>query len=298
MPSSASTITSVEIAFSRLLILTGMASPKLPAELFDHVIDELCDDSAALSVMSLVCTRAMIRSRRWLFSTLTFNKDDTGFDGFLDLLERSRWTTFASVKSIRITDLFRARWHLYRIRRDVDRMVTHLPNLRSIWLSSTQVWQISWTSIPMHVRRLITTLDLHDLQIDSLLFHPKDWVELFGCVGKAATMTLYNLEFGTMDDLAYLSGRSLRFKSIDTSSILPLDPVWDWSISNGLQITVDTFHLRPLHLPPWSRDYCLSFVSQKFLRHVGPSIRCLFFNLSGAYFSPGMSYLVNDLDIS
>ncbi|KAF8347238.1 hypothetical protein F5887DRAFT_957424 [Amanita rubescens] len=137
MPSSTSTITSIEVAFSRLLVLADIARPKLPAELFDHVIDELCDNSAALRATSLVCRRAMIRSRRWLFSTLTFNKDDTGFDAFLDLLERSRWTTFASVKSIRITDLFRARWHLYRIGRDVERMVSHLPNLRSILICMT-----------------------------------------------------------------------------------------------------------------------------------------------------------------
>jgi hypothetical protein len=272
--------------------ITMLPHPRLPAELIDHVIDELSDDPASLCATSLVCTRAMIRSRKSLFSTLTFDKNDRRFDAFLNLLQHSRWTSFSAVKSIRITDLFRPRWHVYRIREDMSHIAAHLPNLKSVWLSSTQVWQISWTSIPVHVRRLIANLDLHDLQIDSLLFHPKDWAELFTCVGNAATMSLYNLAFPTMDDDAYLwamLGRSLRFNSLDTSSVLPSAAVWDWSIANGLQISVNTLHLRPLQLPPWSRDYYLSFASQKFLPHAGPSIRCLFFHLSGMYFSPGMS---------
>jgi hypothetical protein len=293
-----SSLASLESAFSKQVTSTSdhdtvtAACPRLPAELIHHVIDEL--DSTALFVTSLVCTGAMIRSRQILFSILTFDKNDRRFDALLNLLEHSRWTTFSAVKSIRITDLFRPRWHDYRIRGNVNHMAAHLPNLKSVWLSSTQVWQISWTSIPAHVRQLITNLNLHDLQIDSLLFHRKEWAELFTCVGKAVTMTLYNLEFPTTDDHTYLwtmLGQSLRFNSLDTSSVLPSAAVWDLSIANGLQIAVNTFHLRPLQLPPWDRDYYLSFASQKFLRHAGPSIRCLFFHLSGIYFSPGMSYL-------
>ena len=293
-----SSLASFESVCSKQLISSSdhdtVARPRLPAELIDHVIDELGGDSTALFVMSLVCTGTMIRSRQILFSILTFDKNDRRFDAFLSLLEHSRWTTFSAVKSIRMTDLFRPRWHVYRVGGNVNHIAAHLPNLKSVWLSSTQVWQISWTSIPAYVRQLIANLDLHDLQIDSLLFRCKDWAEVFTCVGKAVTMSLYNLEFPTADDHAYLwtmLGRSLRFNTLDISSVLPLAAVWDLSIANGLQITVNTLHLRPLQLPPFDRVYYLSFASQKFLRHAGPSIRCLVFHLSGMYFSPGMSYL-------
>ncbi|KAF8627261.1 hypothetical protein AX15_004453 [Amanita polypyramis BW_CC] len=289
----------LERTLSRPLVIRDISQPPLPAELLDHIIDDLRDDTSALCTIGLVSRETMFRSRKHLFSTLKFNKNDSRFDAFLDLLDGTNWTTFSFVECIYITDLFRPRWYEYRPGRDVCQMMAHLPNLKSVWLTSTQSWQISWNSIPAYVRQLFLRLDLREMQIDSLLFHHGDWAELFTRIKGSIILTLYNLEFGSMDDVTYLSGifrQPVSFGSLDTSSILPLEAVWDLSVSNGLQITVDTFHLRPFQLPSWNRDHYMAFISKRFLRSAGQSIRCLFVGLSGPYiyFTPRTSLQINN----
>ena len=259
----------------------------IPPELLDHIIDHLRDDRITLWTCGLVSKQTLARSRTHLFSNLEFDDDDSHFDAFLTLLD-TPWTSFTSaVKSLHIKDSFhQTGLYEYRHNKNIPRIVSNLPNLKALWLTS-----ISWAYIPLHIRDFFFKLNIADFQLDSVLFSLNyDLVNLFCRLQPSLhSLSMYNLHFGQTHDLSLdLSTfqRPFHFKTFDSISLIPFKDVWDPATTKDPDITVESFHLRLNSLSSVERKLYAPFIS-RFLHHIGPSLRRLIINISCPFFSSG-----------
>ena len=285
----------------------------LPLELLDQIIDHLYDDKPTLLTLGLVSKQTLVRSRGHLFSKLEFschnyfdtlvtkqnffrttklkcNDGNRQFDAFLSLLE-APWTTFTfTVEFLHINNLF---WHpttgyRYCPNRNIPRIAARLPNLKSLWLTS-----IAWICVPPHIQEFFFQLNVADLQLDCIEFeptYPNDFVELFSRFQSSVkTLTLYNIVLDDIPDLSKqhsIFHRRFRFKSLDSHSLVFFVDVWDPSVTNDLDIAVESFHLRLDSLTQRERELYTPFIS-RFLQCFGQSVHRLFINISGPYLCLG-----------
>ncbi|KAG5651537.1 hypothetical protein H0H81_008299 [Sphagnurus paluster] len=246
-------------------------------ELLDRIIDQLKGDSAALLALGLTSRQTLPRSRQHLFATVEFDGNDSHFDAFLALVDVP-WTSFTTaVGFIHVKDLF---WRdsvtrVYKHTRNAPRILLNLPNINKVWITS-----VPWFCIPSHIRLLFLHPKISELQLDRIECHDNDFVDLFSMIPPSVEIiTAFNMRYMEINDIAdkvSIFQRPFRFKTLDSVSLEQFRYVWDSSKLADGDITVDSFHVRLLY---HMYDANLPFIS-KFLRHIGPSIRRLFIEIS------------------
>ncbi|KAF8164740.1 hypothetical protein B0H34DRAFT_209156 [Crassisporium funariophilum] len=270
------------------LSIDDTATGVFAAELLDRITDHLHDDRPTLLRLGITCRQTLIRSRLLLFAKLEFTKgDEKQFDMFLALLE-APWTSFTNaVESLHLQEMFYTS-HIFLPKKNLPRILAHLPNLQTIRLS-----RIIWARIPSHIRDFTSQINITDLVLESVAFPTyqtgkNNIVELFsGLQPSLKSITLYNLQFDDnfIPDLSQHSSifrRRIHLKLLDTTSLLLLKDVWDPLRAKDLDITVDSFHVRLVHMTRSNVEAYTAFFS-RFLRQVGPSLHHVFIKLTEQY---------------
>ncbi|KAF8326762.1 hypothetical protein F5887DRAFT_925146 [Amanita rubescens] len=253
-----------------------------PPEIVDEIID-LVDETSTLLSFGLVCRRALINSRRCLFSTLEFTKNKS-FDQFLHLAG-APWTSFTSaVKEIHLRDLFHYHYP-YRDEIDPTQVASNLRNVKSLSISLHSIWKIGWRLVPRHVLDVIFQLNIHDLQLDGVgMWKTEDIVMLFSRLPPSVkTLALRKLRFYERPELScHLSifRRPFRFRTFDNVSLALFKDVLDPLVNPALDVSVQTFHIRPPVLPAVEAS---NPVTRRFLHHVGHSVEQLLITFDKPY---------------
>lgn len=252
-----------------------------PPEIIDEIISRL-DETSTLLSFSLVCRRALVKSRRCLFSTLEFTKNES-FDRFLHLAG-APWTSFTSaVEEIHLQDLFHPEYQ-YRNKRDPTRVASNLRNVKSLSILLHSIWKPGWSVVPRPILDIIFKLNIHDLQLDGVgMWDTEDISMLFNRLPPSVkTLSFRNLRFHQMPDLPpHLSlRRPFRFRMLDNVSLALLKDILDPSVNPYLDVAVQAFHIRPPVFPTLEACNPLTW---RFLNHVGHSVERLLINFQKAY---------------
>ncbi|KAF8335217.1 hypothetical protein F5887DRAFT_989499 [Amanita rubescens] len=217
-----------------------------PPELLDELIDQL-DGTSALLSYGLISRRALVKTRRRLFSTLEFVLDED-FDRFLDLAG-APWTSFTSaVKEIHFQDLFH-RNYAYRNEGDPKTVASNLCNVKTLSIFVHLRWKHGWTQVPRSVLDVIFGLKIQNLQLDRVGM-AEDVVTLFSRLSPTLkAVSFQGLRFGglgTSDFSHHLSvfRRPLHFRILDNVSLAFFTDVLDPLTIPGLDVTVQAFHIR------------------------------------------------------
>ncbi|KAF8335214.1 hypothetical protein F5887DRAFT_989477, partial [Amanita rubescens] len=231
---------------SHLANMHAASDSTIPPELLDELIDQL-DGTSALLSCGLVSRRALVKTRRRLFSTLEFTLDED-FDRFLDLAG-APWTSFTpAVEEISLQDLFHPN-HTYRNEGDPKTVASNLCNVKTLSIFVHSRWKHGWTQVPRSVLDVIFRLKIHDLQLDGMGM-AKDVVILLSRLSPTLKgIAFQGLQFeglGASDFSHHLSvfRRPLHFRILDNVSLAVLKHVLDPLTIPGLDVTVQTFHIR------------------------------------------------------
>ncbi|KAF8324957.1 hypothetical protein F5887DRAFT_1175425 [Amanita rubescens] len=259
-----------------------MSHEVFPPEILDEIIDHLDDESTLLS-LGLVCSRALVKSRRRLFSSLQFTNHKTDnrktfenhktFDNFL-LLAGAPWTSFTlAVEEIHLQDVFHHSF-CYRNKWDPTRVASNLCNVKSLSISTHRtVSKLGWLKVvPCQVLEVIFQLNLHDLQLDAVGYWLKGEVEMFfsQLPSSIKTLAFRKLKFMEKPDLSHhlhIFPCSFQFRILDNISLALLGDVLDPSINQGVNVAVQAFHIHP-----YDADVPLT---QRFLHHIGHCVEQL-----------------------
>jgi hypothetical protein len=264
----------IPLLFPHIPTICCIGPPKLPLELMDMIIDHLHEDRGTLLRLSRVSKQTLTRSRRYLFCRIQFNEHgDCHFDAFLALLE-SPWTTLApAIECLVIMELFfsrSARPYKYR-ERNVSRIVSNLPHLKSLWLT-----RVRWVDMAPHIRCIFLQLPIRHLRLSYVTLRRDDLFELLPMLPSSIkTMTMYNLQYDYAPDLSAMPSsflRNLRLRALDSHSLIYFKDVWDPSLNNALNLTVESFYLRLIYSDEFDRYAPLI---KRFMQHIGPSFRRL-----------------------
>jgi hypothetical protein len=220
-----------------------------PPEILDEIIDHLDDKSTLLS-LGLVCRRALVKSRRCLFSSLQFTNHKT-FDKFLRHAG-APWTSFTlAVKEIHLQDVFHHNFH-YHKKWDPTQVASNLCNVKSLSISAHKMSKCGLKVVPQPVLEVIFQLNLHDLQLDAVGYWFKGETEMFfsRLPPSIKTFAFRKLRFGFFErpDLSHhlsIFPCSFQFRMLDNFSLALLGDVLDPSINPGVNVTVQAFHIRP-----------------------------------------------------
>ncbi|KAF8804255.1 hypothetical protein BYT27DRAFT_6702988 [Phlegmacium glaucopus] len=253
-----------------------------PPEIFDEIIDHI-DDKPTLLSFGLICGRALVKSRRRLFSSLEFT-DHENFDWFLHLTGRP-WTSFTlAVTEIHLQDVFHHNFR-YRYKWKPIQVASNLRNVRSLSISTHKVWKPGWQVVPRSVLDVIFQLNLHNLQIDAVgRWRTEDIVMLFSRLPSSVkTLAFRNLRFCGMPDLSrHLDTfrRPFRFRIIDNISLALLRDVLDPSSNLDLDVAVQAFHIQTPNIPLALAD---NLLTSRFLHHIGHHLEQLLITFGGPY---------------
>jgi len=251
-----------------------------PPELLDELIDQL-DGTSPLLSCGLVSKRALVKTRRRLFSTLEFTSDED-FDRFLDLAG-APWTSFTSaVEEIHLQDLFHPNY-TYGNEGDPKTVASNLSNVKTLSLFVHSRWRYGWTQVPRSVLDVIFGLKIHDLQLDGVGM-AKEMVTLFSRLSPTLKAVAFQgaVQFeglGDSDFSHHLSvfRRSLHFRILDNVSLAFLKDVLDPLTIPGLDVTVQTFHIRD---PIYPSDNPLTW---RFLERIGHGVEQLLITFTKPY---------------
>lgn len=216
-----------------------------PPEILDEIIDHLDNKSTLLS-FGLVCRRALVKSRRCLFSSLQFTNHKT-FDKFLRRAG-APWTSFTlAVKEIHLQDVFHHNLR-YRKKWDPTQVASNLCNVKSLSISAHKLSKIGWKAVPQPVLEVIFQLNLHDLQLDAVGYWLKGETEMFfsQLPPSIKSFAFRKLRFRERPDLSHhlsIFPRSFQFRMLDNFSLVLLGDVLDPSINPGVNATVQAFHI-------------------------------------------------------
>jgi hypothetical protein len=251
-----------------------------PPEILDEIIENSRDDRKALLSLGWIAKRALIRSRRYLFSALQFDNDEEDWDHFLDLVDVP-WTSFtSSVNHIHIKGLF-SDWDYHDPSRNAPRIKANLCNLKSVWLTTTPSCRIKWHDIPPHFLDLMFQPSVRDLQFDSVnIRRPDDVIDLFD---RLQTSTHPPVFYGlfchyppdSSHDLAVFR-RPFRFALLDALTLTMCRNVWDPLMTENLDVRAHTFYVG--QMANVDALDSVPFVS-RFLSHIGPSVERLVINM-------------------
>ena len=217
-----------------------------PPEIIDEIIDHI-DETSTLLCFGLVCRRALVKSRRCLFSALEFTVNER-FDRFLHLAG-APWTSFTSaVEEIHLQDLFHPNYQ-YRNKRDPTQVASNLRNVKFLSIFLHSIWKPGWSVVPRPILDVIFKLNIHDLQLDGVgMWDMEDIVMLFSRLPPSVkTISFRNLRFHQMPDLSpNLSfQRPFRFRMLDNVSLALFKDFLDPSVNPDLDVAVQAFHIRP-----------------------------------------------------
>ena len=249
-----------------------------PPEILDEIIDHLDDESTLLS-FGLVCRRALVKSRRRLFSSLQFTNHKT-FDKFLHHAS-APWTSFTlAVKEIHLQDVFHRNFR-YCKKWDPTQVASNLCNVKSLSISAHKMSKIGWKVVPQPVLEVIFQLNLHDLQLDAVGYWLKGETEMFfsQLPPSIKTFAFRKLRYRFLDSRPDLSHHlsifphSFQFRMLDNFSLVLLGDVLDPSINPGVKVTVQAFHIRP-----YDDDVPLT---RRFLHHIGHCVEQLLVSIDG-----------------
>jgi len=262
-----------------------------PPEILDEIIDQTDDKSMLLS-FGLICGRALVKSRRRLFSSLEFT-DHENFDYFLHLAGMP-WTSFTlAVTEIHLQDVFHHNFR-YRYKWDHIQVASNLRNVRSLSISAHKLWKPGWRIVPRSVLDVIFQLNLHDLQIDAVgTWRTEDVVMLFSRLPSSVkTLAFRRLRFEETPDLSrHLDTfrRPFRFRNIDNISLALLRDVLDPSSNPNLDVAVQAFHIRNPDIP---LAHANNLLTSRFLHHIGPHLEQLLITFgTNPYRDSSVAYL-------
>jgi hypothetical protein len=253
-----------------------------PPEILDEIIDQTDDKSTLLS-FGLICGRALVKSRRRLFSSLEFT-DHQNFDRFLHLAGKP-WTSFTlAVTEIHLQDVFHYNFR-YRYKWEPIQVASNLPNVRSLSISAHKFWKPGWQIVPRSVLDVIFQLNLHDLQIDAVgKWRTEDVVMLFSRLPSSVkTLAFRRLRFRETPDLSRhldIFRRPFRFRNIDNISLALLRDVLDPSRNLDLDVAVQAFHIRNPDVPQAHAD---NLLTSRFLHHIGHHLEQLLITFGKGY---------------
>ena len=252
-----------------------------PPEIIDEIIDRL-DETSTLLSFSLVCRRALVKSRRYLFSAIEFTENES-FDRFLHLAG-APWTSFTSaVEEIHLQDLFHPNYQ-YRNKRDPTQVASNLSNVKSLSILLHSIWKPGWSVVPRPILDIIFKLNIHDLQLDGVgMWDMEDIVMLFSRLPPSVkALSFRNLRFHQMPDLSRHSSflRPFRFRMLDNISLALFKYILDPSVNPDLDVAVQAFHIRPPVFPTLEACNPLTW---RFLNHVGHSIERLLITFHKPY---------------
>ncbi len=268
-----------------------------PPEIFDEIID-LLDETSTLLSFGLVCKRALVKSRRCLFSTLEFTKNKS-FDQFLHLAG-APWTSFTSaVEEIHLRDLFHYHYP-YRSEIDQTQVASNLRNVKSLSILNHSTWKIGWRLVPRPILDVIFQLNIHDLQLDGIgMWKTEDIVMVFSRLPPSVkTLALRKLRFhAETPNLSHhlsIFRRPFRFRMFDNVSLALFKDVLDPLINPALDVSVQAFHIRPPVLP--AAEAC-NPLTWRFLHHIGHCVEQLLITFDKPYtFAPlGKHTLVSNI---
>ena len=251
---------------------------RFPPELLDEFIDQLNETSTLLSC-GLVCKRALVKTRCRLFSTLEFTSSDKDFGWFLDLAG-APWTSFTSaVKEIHLQDMkFWSHDVHCRNERDPKTVASNLCNVKTLSIFLHPYWsqECGWTRIPRSVLDVIFELKIHDLQLTGVgMTKATDMVELFSRLPptlKTLAFQRLQLEDSNLSSHLSLFRRPLHFKILDNVSLAFFKDVFDPLTNPGLDLTVNTFHIRD---PDFTVSEAYNPLTWRFLEHIGHGVEQL-----------------------
>ena len=254
-----------------IMLIVNHPVSVFPPEILDEIIDNLDDKSTLLS-LGLVCRRALVKSRRCLFSSLEFTNHKT-FDRFLRRAG-APWTSFTlAVKEIHLQDVFHHRFR-YRKKWDPTQVASNLCNVKSLSISAHEMSKIGWKVVPPPVLEVIFQLNLQDLQLDGVGYWLRGETKMFfsRLPPSIKTFAFQKLKFKSLEkpDLSHdlsIFPRSFQFRMLDNISLALLGDVLDPSINPGVNIMVQTFYIRP-----YDHDVPLT---RRFLHHIGPCVEQL-----------------------
>ena len=255
-----------------IMLIVNHPVSVFPPEILDEIIDNLDDKSTLLS-LGLVCRRALVKSRRCLFSSLEFTNHKT-FDRFLRRAG-APWTSFTlAVKEIHLQDVFHHRFR-YRKKWDPTQVASNLCNVKSLSISAHEMSKIGWKVVPPPVLEVIFQLNLQDLQLDGVGYWLRGETKMFfsRLPPSIKTFAFQKLKFKSLEkpDLSHdlsIFPRSFQFRMLDNISLALLGDGLDPSINPGVKIMVQMFYIRPYdeHVP----------LTQRFLHHMGHCVEQLF----------------------
>ncbi|KAF8347185.1 hypothetical protein F5887DRAFT_1281297 [Amanita rubescens] len=257
-----------------------------PPEIIDHI-----DDKSMLLSFGLICGRALVKSRRRLFSSLEFT-DHKSFDRFLHLAGKP-WTSFTlAVTELHLQDVFHHNF-CYRYKWKPIQVASNLRNVRSLSISAHKIWKPGWQIVPRSVLDVIFQLNLHDLQIDAVgIWRTEDIVMLFSRLPSSVkTLAFRKLRFrGTPDLSRHLDifRRPFRFRIIDNISLALLRDVLDPSSNPDLDVAVQAFHIQTPDIALAQAD---NLLTSRFLHHIGHHLEQLLITFKRPYLDEPLTYL-------
>jgi hypothetical protein len=263
-----------------------------PPELLDELIDHL-DGTSTLISCGLISKRALVKTRRRLFSTLEFTLDEV-FDRFLDLAG-APWTSFTSaVQEIHLQDLF-LQYYDYGNARDAKTVASNLCNVKTLSIF-VHLCRFGGGTLPRSILDIVCELKIHDLQLDGVgMTTTEEMVILFSRLSPTLkTLAFRAVRAYAVEDLHLLRHlsifrRPLHFRILDNLSLTTfLKDVLDPTANPGLDVTVHTFHIRE---SIFLGDNTLTW---RFLEHIGRGVEQLVisFTLPSRIASPGKLPLV------
>ncbi len=175
---------------------------------------------------------------------------DEDFNWFLDLAG-APWTSFTfAVQEIHLQDLFHLGYD-YRNESDPKTVASNLCNVKTLSLFLHSRWKYGWSQVPRSVLGVICELKIHDLQLDGVgMTRVEDMVILFSRLSPTLKVVAFRgLRFDEIEgsDFSHhlsVFRRPLHFRILDNVSLAFLKDVLDPLANPGLDVTVQTFHIR------------------------------------------------------
>ncbi|KAG6815895.1 hypothetical protein H0H87_010416, partial [Tephrocybe sp. NHM501043] len=234
-----------------------------------------------------------------MFETLVFSDGRyQKLDRFLDLLEGPSTTFAPFIKSIHIFALFH-RIYRYKSRNNAHLLASKLPQLKSLRLASFE-----WHFIPQDILEFFYAFRDIEVSFESVWFYKTSLViDLFQSTLISKGVTLFNFRFeddsqdSTLSNHTHLFQRDFHLNTIDSTTLVKFQKVWDPAINNNTKLHVDSFHLR-LYDPESTVDQSDLPVLQRFLLQIGAGLKSLAVDLCDASFERELLMSYTKVDFS